>query len=407
MRRIVLLLGCIGALAWAQDRGTETFPPFVSRLKAQASQHSVLLTWRNPVDATAAKLVYRSSEEIRTETLSAATLVARLESGSDSFEDRPPDASPYYYAVLLESPAGKPFDVLIPFRNKTSQSVQTSGSPPEEALATDITELRTEVVDDSVRVAFRSSRPERELLLFRSTTPMTTGDDLLAADAPAFLEAGVQEYRDLPIPGVEVYYAVVDAGLFKVGETRIVAGQNATQQPVQIPLTVQRVALPPASTSRPVPLPYLGPSAATAGGGAQSPDLLVPGKARPLQPATAEALRGLLAQSPVREPPPRAVEVLPEDRADSGNEPGRSLSEILQRQLQPGHYAEAETALRGLLSIRRSPQAEARIHFYIGQSLYMQRLYREAALEFVLARDPIYAHVQPWLEDSLRLAAAR
>jgi hypothetical protein len=408
MHRIVLLLGCVAALAAAQDRGTEAFPPFVSRLKAQPDEHTVALTWRNPAEAAGARLVYRSSEELSAGTLPAATVVARLGEEAESFEDTPPDASPYYYAVLLESPEGKLFDLLIPFRNKTSQGVQISGAPPEENLATRVTGLRTEVVEDSVRLAFRSSVPARELLLFRGTAPISTGEDLLEADAPVALDGGVQEYWDYPIPGVDTYYAVIDAGLFKVGQTRIVPGDNATQVPVQIPLSVPRVALPPASRSRSLPLPYLRfPAAAVADRRSSPADLPAPGQVRPLQPATLETLGRLLSQAPSREPAPRAVEVLSEDRADSANGESRSLVGILRGQLQTGRYAQAETALRGLLSIRRSEQVEARIHFYLGQSLYMQRLYQEAALEFLLARDQIYGYVQPWLEDSFRMMRVR
>ena len=220
MRRIAMLLLWAAASASAQDPGTPV--QFVSRLKAQASAESVLLTWRNPKGPAAAKLVYRHIEEIRPQTLDAATLVARLDAEVDRFEDRPPEASPYYYAVLLEGAQGKRYDLLIDFRNKTSQPVQLAAGPAEEDLAASITQLQAQVVEDSVRLVFRSSRPQRELLLFRSAAPISAAQQLLEADAQVTLGAGVQEYTDYPIPGVEAYYAVLDAGLFKAGRPWIV-----------------------------------------------------------------------------------------------------------------------------------------------------------------------------------------
>lgn len=465
MRRIAMLLLCAAAVASAQDPGTPV--QFVSRLRAQASAESVLLTWRNPKGPAAAKLVYRHTEEILPQTLGAAALIARLEAEADRFEDRPPDGSPYYYAVLLEGPQGKRYELLIDFRNKTSQPVQLAAGPAEEDLAASITQLQAQVVEDAVRLVFRSSRPQRELLLFRSAAPISAARQLLEDAAPVTLGAGAQEYTDYPIPGVETYYAVVDAGLFKAGRPWIVPGDNATTAPVQVSLSVARVGLPQASEperSPPPPVeavssappaeisptepeqsarprPEQPPAAVAAGavpaapaapsspaapprparsmvspalpGAPRSvplPYLRFPsGLAQPaagqaaLKPQTWETLERLLTLTAPQAPAARRVEILDEDRGQGAE--GQIPAAI--QPLQAGRYAEAETALRTLLSVPRSASELARLRFYLGQSLYLQGLYEEAALELLLGRDAHYAQVQPWLEDSFRLMRVR
>lgn len=407
MRALALLLGFAAALAAAQAPEGSAPPAFVSRLQAQPGERCVVLTWRNPSQAGAFKLVYRSAEAIRPETLGAAELVARLDPAAERYEDTPPDGSSYFYAVLLEDASGEPVEVLLPLRNKTSQGVRAGAGPTEEQPAAEITALRAEVVGDLVRLRFSSSQPQRPLLVFRSPTPIISAADLAAAGPPATL-SGAQEHLDYPVPGLDNYYAVLDAGQFQSGRSRIAAGANATLQAVQVPAEVPRAALPsalPLATGRrllPLPqlrLPEASPQAVTSADAEALPIAAAdPGPPRPLRPRTLEVLARLLPEEPDPAPGRRSVQVL---ASHSGSTP--ALEQVVRERLQTGAYAEAESALRGMLMLPGPGGDEAYLRFYLGQSLYMQELYGEAALEFVLARQSMYALVQPWLEDSLRM----
>jgi hypothetical protein len=425
---LLLLLLLFTWAGFGQEAGT--FVPFVSKLKARADESKILITWRNPRDLRGTVLVYRHTAEIDRDNLSEAVRIASLDRDRESYEDSPPDDRPYYYAVLLEDSAGNVQKLFIPFRNITSRGVHISVLPPVENEAAVITGITAVVSDDSVQVDFRTSAPARDLLLFRSNARMTTAEDLVTAFAPLQLEAGVTHFTDFPIPGVETYYAVVDTEMFKLGRQVLVAGESSTVEGVVVPLEVSRIALPavppvqrpsgeagereeeaqagtgenPVASSveggaarsvlATTPLPYLQPAE-------DSADRFPPREAD-LDPRTQAAVSRLLASAPPLRAGQRSVVILPEDKDEPGAGETTGLYNILRDFLLPGDYTGAESKLLGFLNLRRSAYTEARVRFYLAQAYYFQGLYEESLLEFVLARDQLYAPVQPWLESCFR-----
>jgi hypothetical protein len=446
MKKCALLLLLL-LPAWAgfpQEAGSERIVPFVSKLKVKADESQILVTWHNPKNLQGSLLVYRHTAEIDQDNLADAVLIARLNLDRESYEDSPQDFKPYYYAVLIEDQSGTVQKLFIPFRNKTSKEIRISALPPVESTAPRITDIRAVVSGDSVQVSFETSNTERQLLLFRSNSPMTTTEDLLEAFAPLQLEAGVTRFIDFPIPGVESYYAVIDSQMFKLGKQVLVAGENATIQGVVVPLEVSRIALPPLAheeegheaeasgevaaeakripTGRPVaptttpaaassiqpgpqpgalalaatPLPYLQPVEESGSG------FYMPQQRADLNPQTQAAVSRLLSTTPPVRASQRRVVILPEDKDEPIAGESTGLYNILQDYLVAGDYAGAESKLQGFLNLRRSPYTEARVRFYLAQAYYFQGLYEEALLEFVLAQGELYAPVQPWLESCFR-----
>ncbi len=451
MKKAVLLVLFISAcaLAFSQETGREVFARFVSKLKAEASGSSVLLSWRNPKDVQASPVLYRHTSQIGADNLNQAELIARLAADTSSYEDKPTDARPYYYAVLLEDADGSLHSIFVPFRNRTSEPVSIAVLPSEESLAARVSEIEAEVAADAMRVSFQSSNPDRDLLLFRSDSAILTADDLLSAFAPVQLDAGTTRYFDYPIPGVEYYYAVIDAGLFKLGKQQLMAGENSTVQPVALPLEVGRVGLPPVAAAEqaaptektaaapitpaaaPLPAPITGePEQTTAPAPLriqaekarsfplpflQLPSSLeqgrtvtalrrpgLPTKTEELGLETRQSVDRILAATPPLLPETRSVEILPVDRGDPSNGESAGLQKIIRDQLLTGNFRSAEAKLQGFLNLRRTAYTEARVRFYLAQAYYFQGLYQEALLEFVLAQDQLYASVQPWLSSCFR-----
>ena len=470
MRKAAFLLLLIAATGLAaQEKGMEVSAPFVSRLKAKAGEGSILLTWRDAPDLKGPRLVYRSLKEINEKSFPRAELVARLEPSVNSYEDFPRDRKPYFYAVLLEDAQGKLQKLFIPFRNKTSvgvritgaavkatPSVRTAGAaaaetPParipgaaaEGAPPSQISALMATVSGDLVRLSFKDSGGNRELLLFRSTVPMRSYGDLLAAAMRVSLNPGSTSYVDYPFSGLDYYYAVVDAGSFKGGKVALSPGQNSTTAPVQVPLGSGRVALPPLQTA--IPLPPSQPASAevaptgeqaaapaaataapavsepgrgtlpllpflelnfdlTAGGQLPpAPDFIAPQPSpTPLSPSTQRAVASVLSGAPAPARPRPEPMALPEDQSANGDAEAGALQAILLERFLPGDYPAAETALRAFLAERHSAAASARAHFYLGQVYYMQAKYEQASLELLQAQDSYYAAVQPWFEACLQ-----
>ena len=403
MKKVILLLLVfhISLAGFSQEAGTEAATPFVSKLKAKAVDSHILLSWRNPKDLQGFALLYRHSDEIGRENLDQAQLLARLAPGRESYEDTPPEVRPYYYAVLIEDSAGKLHELFVPFRNKTSESVRVAVQPPEESVPSRIIGIQAMIVEDSIQVMFQSSNPDRELLLFRSNTPMRSTEDLLEAFAPIQIEAGTTRFTDYPIPGVEVYYAVIDTEVFKLGKQELVAGQNSTDRPVSVPLEVERVALPPAAAkgqraAPSVTLPYLQLRLDSSG------RFALPQTVQQLDPQTQGAIARILSDAPPLEARQRSVVILPEDKGTLAAGESASLQKILREHLLTGDYRGVESKLHGFLNLQRSAYTEARVRFYLAQAYYFQGLYEEALLEFVLAQDELYAPVQPWLESCFR-----
>jgi len=396
----VLVLLFSSLVAFAQEEAELPFP-FVSILKAEPSGYQVKLSWRDSPDTVAVYTVYRSDQEITPETLKDARVIGHVDPGVQYFIDTPPDEKAYFYAVLAQDKSGKLFSALIPFRNKTLAGVSVSTTATEEELAAKISDIRAVPAPsgDSFQVSFQSSSATRDLLLFRSTGPATSPEDLLRTGSATQLDAGTTKIDVPALPGVDYWFTVLDAGLYKLGSIRLTAGANTTVDPVR--LTGGRTALAPASfTRRLLPLPSLEITYGIQSGkplpAAAASSLPA---ARPLSEATQKALAVLMAA--VAEPAPVHMEraVLPADATPSPDKDETSLQKIIAGPFTSGDAAEAQRELLDFLDMRRPPDVLARAHFYLGQSYFFSDKLREAALEFLLAEDQYYPEVQPW-EDA-------
>lgn len=402
MRKAALLL--LLAVLGAREARSEVSASFVSRLKAQAGQASITLSWRPVPGFEGSYRIYRHTREIDEASFPAAVQVATVGPGVASYEDLPPGREAYFYAVLLDD--GKLSPAFIPFRNKTSTPAQIANVAPEPDLAARLSGLTAEVVEDAIRLRFQSSRGDRELLLFRSLYPMRSGEDLLAASSPVALDPGTRGYEDSPIPGLDYYYALIDAGLFKIGKPELAEGENSTTRPVQVPMGAGRVGLPPApaaaaaarmpaGAARSAPLPYLALDDAMG-----MPATPLPA-ARPISPATRRAVEAVLAEAPPRAARMLPVQALSEDLGAGGESEGFGLGLLLADHLLKGDLTGAEKGLLAFLAVRRSEAAEARAHFYLGQVYYLQGKLERSVLELLLARQLYYAAVEPWLDACL------
>ncbi len=375
--------------------------PFASRLKAAAAGYRIKLTWKDSAEVRGDYLVFRHTEEISAATIAQASLLARVSAGVESFVDYPPDLKGYYYAVLVEDAAKKRFSVFIAFRNITGTAVAAEVTATEDELATLITGIRTAVSakGDAVLLSFDSSNPSRDLLVFWGTAPLAVAEDLLRGTSKTNIDPGVTTYSIPAIPGVNYYFAVLDAGYFKAGKVPLEAGQNTTTSPIQIPLSASAAAgLPIAAERRTLPLPALQLTQSVETGRSlptEEPYALPESKR--ISSTTEEAIGRIVSTMPdARETGPKPM-ILESDSAAAGGE-FASLSTVIKNQFAAGKYAEAGRLIEDFLSIRRKPDIEARAHFYLGQIKYFQNDTRNAVLEFLLAEEYFYPETRKWLE---------
>jgi hypothetical protein len=395
----VLVLLFSSLLAFAQE--AELPFPFVSILKAEPTGYQIKLSWRDSPDSVARYTVYRYDQEITTDNLKNAQVVGRVNPGVQYFIDTPPDQKQYFYAVLAQDTAGKLFSALIPFRNKTLAGVAVATTATEEELAAKISDVHAvpSSSGDSFEVSWHSSSAARDLLLFRSIGPVASSEDLLRTGSATQLDAGTTSVDVPGLPGVDYWFTVLDAGLYKLGNIQLAAGVNTTVDPVR--LTGSREALSPATfTRRLLPLPSLEITHGIQSGkplpGADAPDLPA---ARPLSEATRKALSVLLGAVPQPAPPHMERTVLPEDATPSPDRDETVLRQIVTGPFKGANAAETQRELLGFLDMRRPPAVTARAHFYLGQSYFFSGRPRDALMEFLLAEDRYYHQVQAW-EDA-------
>jgi len=397
--------GAAGTPAAEQAAASEP-GPLVSALAAVVDDWRIRLTWKDPADVSdGAAVVYRSLQPIDSVPPRQAEALDRLPAGREAYEDIPPDEQPYFYAVLWERQGKRTNPGIYPGRNRTAAASAVLARATEEKMASRITGIRTELSADgqAVIVSFQSSNPRRELLLFWSTSAIRTEEDLTRSATPIPLEPGTLKYQVYTIPGSDSWFAVLDSGLFKVGKSNLVSGENSSVKPVAVTL---RLAEGQMVRRRTLPLPELRLNAAIGTGPETNlpPALRAPSRV-PVSSATAKALASILSTVSEQAAVEMRPMVLPGDRSPGTAGELQPLVPIALGPLMQGKTAEAEQKLRDFLGVHRGPEAEAHARYYLGQALYFQGRFREAFLEFLSAQDALYAPIQPWMDACYRKLA--
>jgi hypothetical protein len=409
MRRcpiIITFLFLVTAGMSAQDQANGVFAPFVSRIAAGVADGKVTLTWENSEDVNGYKQIYRAETEITENNLKNASLIARVGPEAASYVDTPPANRDYYYAVLLEDRNGDPYRVFIPYRNKTVAAVRLSETAAQAtSAAAAVSGITASVTGDTVTVRFIPSNRTRELILYRSTAPLRSYADLAKAGYSILLGAGTDAVKDVPLPGVDYYYAVVDAALVNSGKVEFVPGQNSTPAPVQIPLgELPAAAQTPPERVYPLPAPHVLYSIET--GEELLPPLpfLLPQEMK-LADAVRERVDNLIAR--IAQPPtPMAFELLPVDEASNLEGEDLLLQTIAKAAVAAPDAKETADKFSEFLQTSHGDKAEARARFYLGQSYFLHGQTREALLQFVFAQSQYYVETQKWINACLETLSA-
>jgi len=280
-----------------------------------------------------------------------------------------------------------------------------SGPAGERELAARITGIAAVPAADgsAIEVTFVSSDPRRDLLVFWGTSALRTPEDLLRATATAQLDAGTTRYAVPVLPGTDWWFAVLDAGLYKVGGVPLVPGENATTRAARV--TAAAASTPAAAAAgRGQPLPSLQLGVEVGTGRrietARAPE--VPA-ARAVSPATEVAIAELVRAAGPAARPILKAQVLAGKLAESDP----VLRDIAAGPLARGDWAAAEKKLKDYLSIRRTPELKALARFYLGQACWFLDRPRDAFFEFLGCEDVLPRESRAWQDACLGELAAR
>jgi hypothetical protein len=378
----------------------EVFAPFVSRINVATDKSHIIISWKNSEDLFGYKQIFRYTSEINESTIQNAQMIARVAPEVESYIDTPQAAQSFFYAVLIEDKSGDLYKVFIPFRNKSIESVRLEQPKGETDIAAEITSLSTEVIGDSIVVHFSSSNKSRELILYRSTSPLASYPDLLKATYSIVVSAGVDRVKDIPVAGVDYYYTVLDAGLVSTGKINLIAGKNTMADPVKIPLR-EIVARSEGVQARTFPLPAPDILYGIESGEELLPPapFLLPQEVK-LNTTVQKRVDFLLARmkSPQKE---MSLEVLAIDEALNLEGEQQLLQSIIGTYLRPANYKDSIEKLNDYLSTHHIKNVESRARFYLGQAYYFHGEYKEALIAFNFAQEDYYQEVQKWLDVCL------
>lgn len=443
----LLALGAASLIAQDTDeQAVRVFAPFISRIRISTRDPEVRLSWQDSQDVEGLYRVYRHTAEITVDTFRLATLIAEVEPGVQSFIDAPDSPGDYYYAVIAESSEGETYEVFIPYRNTTSDPVTVANIATVVEQAARVRSIAAIEESGTILLEYEADQVGRDLIVYRSSRPFEDSTDLLTAGVVATLPSTIESAIDYPVPGVPYYYAVVDSALVEDGTVSFVPGENATIEPVEIPLIIadaptapepadeagatqpadestdeepgdsaespaagvarEEAFVPTVVSRRPLPLPFLQLNTnLETGRRIGEADLIVPDR-RPVQTDTRVALGRMLDRLPSRTEVSAEPVILTDDTLTNPRGAEFTLRTILDGPFAGMAWEDALLQLNNFLSLPLSDEIRSRAVFYRAQCFYFTGDTHRAFVEFLLARDRHFTAVEPWLDAILASSGA-
>ncbi|MDR0322577.1 MAG: hypothetical protein LBI28_13860 [Treponema sp.] len=401
MKKVILIIFTL-ILAFpigiaAQNRD---YVPYVSQIRVEARNNLIRLTWVDSPDAYGPVYIFRSARPF-SGTIPANIRPVVVRYGEQYYIDDTDDMENLYYFVAASDTSGQRYDIILPRINSTSlhpAQAQEEGSAvvearPPTAQSSEpilgISNLRANQDGDRVVITFDTTGPRRNAILYRSRQPVRYPQDLLNA---VMVQSGITSpFVDFPVPGISWFYTVIYEDEIFSGNMGVKPGINSTISAVTIyaDQATER-------SLRPIPLPIL-----TLRNTLPETFFLteIP-EQTPLSPSSESMLRD--TQMPAKEPLPLkrprvfAVDLV----APTGGEDS-ALFQIVSEHFVKFEWDAARISLQQYLSLPRTREIETRARFYLGQSLYYTRHYREALREFLSIRSVHLMEANAWIEAVL------
>jgi len=390
----LFLTVCAGIFAQNRDH-----IPYVTQLKAETSNNFIRLTWVDSPDARGSVYIFRSARPfIGSIPANIRPVVVRY--GAQLFMDDAEDMENLYYYVAASDISGQRYDIILPGINSTSFNPAQLDDPASAASENSssstepiqgISNIKAQQDGERVIITFDREGQRKNAILFRNMQPITRSQDLLNA---VLVQSGIDSpFVDfpVPVPGLMWYYAVLYEDEIASGNMGIKPGVNATVTPVTV-----KSEQPTERTLRPIPLPVLTLRNTV-------PDSFfmteIPNQ-MPLSAASENILRDakIPDKVPINLKRPRVFSV--DLVAPTGGEES-ALFQIITEYFVAFKWEEAMVSLQHYLSLPRSKDIEARARFYLGQTFYYTKKYRESLMEFLSIRPLHFAEASRWIDAVL------
>ncbi|MDR3020995.1 MAG: hypothetical protein LBU66_08885 [Treponema sp.] len=390
-----VLLLVFSGLAVSQQNGE--FVPHVTGVSAEPRNHIIRLTWVDSPDARGPVYIFRSARPF-TGALPANIRPVTVNYGEQYYMDDTDEMENLHYFIAASDVSGERFDVIIHSVNTASIGVSqppapVAQTPPVEAapVIQGISNLRTRQEGERVIITFNHVEQldvnQRSAILYRSMQPVRRPQDLL--NATIVQSRVTSPFTDIPVPGINWYYAVVFEDEISLGNVGIRPGINATSTAILI--STDRTA---GRAMRPMPLPVLSLRDTSSGFIADVSHEL---------PLSSDSVRMIQnARFPSQAPQSiKAPRVFAMDLQTPAGGEESALFQIIKDHFERFDWEGARVSLQHYLSLPRSKEVEARGRFYLGQTLYYTGNYREALMEFLSFRSFNPVEANAWVDAVL------
>ena len=345
--------------------------------------------------------IYRYTEEITEDNFPDSVKIAEIPPDKEFFIDYPRENTDFYYTVLAKGFSGKLYKIFIPFRNKSVQSVSL-GNKIDTASSATVTGMKAVPKDNSINITFSASRKDRELTVFRSTSPITSAETVKASQVAGVISSANVLFTDYAIPGVPYYFAVLDTQLAAHGLYSLVPGQNTTTIPAEIQLSNSLLKLSETAPVRARPLPTLVLSKSIeTGKDLSSPpfpyDFLK--EAQPLKNSTEAALKSFISNLPSKPHLDPQVNILDIDKAEAPVGESYLLFRILSNEFRENNWKDSEKLLTDFLTVKRANRLKPE-HIFTRSQILSGTLQGSIYGLSLCAGQLLFAD-QPWLDACL------
>jgi len=392
---LIILFVVFSANTFAQNRD---FSPYVTQIEAEARNNLIRLTWVDSPDARGPVYIFRSTRPF-TGVIPANIRPVIVRYGEQYYIDDTDDMENLYYFIAASDISGQRYDIILPYINSVSL-IPGSGmddvraSIPPSSVQTESIEgiynLRANQDGERVIISFDTSAvTSRNAILYRSIHPIRQPQDLLNA---VIVQSGIiSPFVDLPVPGLNWFYAIIYEDEISSGNMGIKPGINATVSSVIIYSEQDQER-----SLRPIPLPILTLRNTMPDGFfiTEIPSQI------PLSAETVYMLGDI--KMPQKEPLTlKRPRVFSADLVAPTSGEESALFQIIMEYFLKYEWENARISLQHYLSLPRSREVEARARFYLGQTLYFTGNYREALMEFLSFRSHNPAEANSWIDAVL------
>ncbi|MDZ7793434.1 MAG: hypothetical protein U5P10_06985 [Spirochaetia bacterium] len=361
----------------------ETFAPFVSGLSVTMQENSVTLSWRSAPEEIEIYEIFRSTEPFNEENFNEARKIGTVSKDITAYTDYPPSTDNYYYAVLGRKNEDTLYKLFIPYRNITMSPVAVVRTESLDEVTAKISQLQAKRIQDSIQLQFDTSKPARKVIVYRSSSKIESEQDVVTAQALSTFTSGEESYTDFPLGGIKYYYAVIDAEAARAGAYDFVLGENALEEPVELPVGTQIANGSRRVENRITPLPYLllnkTDSTAT--------EILSKSPAT-LDEQTISIWKRLEKRIAAEKTDGSASpDILPIDRNAKTDGANKQLAELVGKSFpanpdDQAAWQNAEKQFAAFFDVSRTDKVLSRAHYYMGQVYYFQGNYKQAFLKF-------------------------